>query len=85
MLLDMSHTDTRQALAAEIRAAIARVGRKQNAIADATGISPASLSRKLRGETAFYAEEVVAIADAIGVDAGALLALAIPRATSLAS
>lgn len=61
----------RDALAAEVRAAIARAGRKQGEVASAAGLSPKTISRKLRGGGALSAEELIALADALGSDAGA--------------
>lgn len=78
----MDHMAHRIALAAEVRAAIARDGRKQVEVARAAGISSAALSRKLNCETKFYTEELVALADALGVDAGDLITLSLPRPKS---
>lgn len=71
-----STQQSRQAVAAEVRAALARAGRRQADLAREVGISRAALSRKMRGEGAFYVEEIVAIADALGIDAGRLVATA---------
>jgi len=70
----MTSTQHRQAVAAEVRAALARDGRRQADLAREVGISRAALSRKMRGETPFYVEEVVSIASVLGIDAGRLIA-----------
>ena len=75
-LIHMSSPQHRETVAAEVRAALARDGRKAAALAEATGISRTSLSRKLRGLTPFYVEELIAIASALDVDAGALITAA---------
>lgn len=66
----------RAALAGEVRAAIARAGRKPGLVADEAGISRAAMSRKLRANAPINVEEVYAIADVLGIDAGALVAAA---------
>lgn len=73
----MTNNQHRKTVAAEVRAALARDGRSAAALAGATGISKTSLSRKLRGQTPLYVEEIVLIAHALGIDAGALLAPAV--------
>lgn len=80
----MDHMAHRKALAAEVRAAIARDGRKQVELARAAGLSPAALSRKLNCEVKFYAEELVALADVLSIDAGDLLTLSLPKPKSAA-
>lgn len=70
----MTTTQHRKAIAAEVRAALARDGRSAAALSEATGISKTALSRKMRGLTPFYVEEIVIVAGALGVDAGNLLA-----------
>lgn len=63
----------REAVAAEVRAALARDGRRAAALAAATGISRSSLSRKLRGAVPFFVEELVEIATALDIDAADLI------------
>lgn len=75
---------TREIIAAEVRAALARDGRSAAALAREANISTAALSRKLRGTTPFYVEELLAVADALGIDAGALIIPAVPRASHAA-
>lgn len=67
-------TDTRAAIAAEVRAALARDGRTAAALAQAAGLSRGALSRKMRGEVSFSVEEALRIALALDIDAMALLA-----------
>lgn len=69
----MNNTDTRSVVAAEVRASLARKGESAAWLAEATGISKAALSRKLRGDTSFTVEEVVAVAVALSVDPVILL------------
>lgn len=58
--------DRRVKVAGEIRAELARQGKPMSALALAAGISPATLTRKLNGRTAFYLEEIDAIAAFLG-------------------
>jgi len=66
--------DYRTAVAAEVRAQIARAGKLQAHIADATGIPRQTLSKRLNAETKFPVEELIAIAQALGVPASTFLA-----------
>lgn len=70
----MTNSQYREAIAGEVRAALARDGRKASELAEATGISKAALSRKLRGLTPFYVEELISIAGALEVEPGHLVA-----------
>ncbi|NII42261.1 transcriptional regulator with XRE-family HTH domain [Curtobacterium flaccumfaciens] len=54
-------------VAGEVRAAIGRAGLTQSAVSTKTGISGATLSRKLSGKVAFDVEELNAIAEALGL------------------
>ena len=74
----MTATQIREAVAAEVRAALARDGRKAVQLADETGISTAALSRKLRGLTPFYVEELLSIAAALDIEPAPLF---VPPAT----
>ena len=65
----------REAVAAEIRAALARDGRSAAELAASTDISPSALSRKLRGQVPFWTEEVLIIAAELHVEPGSLLGL----------
>jgi len=51
-----------QQVASEVRASIARAGVTATDVAKATGMSKATLSRKLRGFTPFNAEDLASIA-----------------------
>jgi len=66
----MQAIQIRQAVAAEVRAALGRDGRSNAQLAAAAGMSTAALSRKLRALNSFHVEELLAIADALQVDAG---------------
>lgn len=63
----------RDAIAAEVRAAIARDGRKAADIAAMTGISTSALSRKLKGLAPFWVDELLSIAAVLNVDPGTLI------------
>jgi len=77
----MNSTETREYVAAETRAALARDGRSAMQLATDTGISKSSLSKKMRGQVPFYVEEIVDIAVALGIDPSAL----VPSTTSQAA
>jgi transcriptional regulator with XRE-family HTH domain len=65
----------REAIAAEVRAALGRDGRNAAALAEATGISTSALSRKLKARAPFWTEELLLIADALNADPAAFLAV----------
>ncbi|WP_157480086.1 helix-turn-helix domain-containing protein [Leifsonia sp. Root227] len=52
------HTGRRTAIAAEVRAELARQRKTKKSLAEATGISPYTLTRRLAGEKPFLAEEL---------------------------
>lgn len=54
-------------VAGEVRAAIARANLTQSAVSAKTGISGATLSRKLSGKVAFDVDEIALIAEALGL------------------
>lgn len=54
--------ERRAKIAGEIRAELARQGKTVPALATATGISPATLRRRLKGVKPFYLEELEEIA-----------------------
>jgi transcriptional regulator with XRE-family HTH domain len=54
-------------IAAEIRAAMARLAINQSDVTAATGMTPATLSRKLSGQGRFTVAEVADIADCLGI------------------
>lgn len=74
-------TEHRSAVAGEVRAAIARAGVSARSLASEVEMSPASLSRKLRGDVSFSVEEVIAIANQLDVSITSL----IPPAESAAA
>lgn len=65
---------SRAVVAAEIRAAMARAGIKQAALADAIGMSPPSLSERLNLRRPFNMDHLHAIADELDVDVFSLMA-----------
>lgn len=64
----MSKSPTRQAIAAEVRAALARDQIKQADLAHAIGISQGALSERLRGVRAFDTDQLAAIAEHLGLN-----------------
>ena len=78
----MTHTEAREYIAAEARAALARDGRSAAQLAEAAGIPRSSLSKKLRGLVSFTVEEVVAIAVALDIDPAALVPQTAPRSAA---
>lgn len=58
-----------KAVAAEVRAEIARADLTHSAVADTAGIARATFSRKVNGKTPFDVLELAAIAAAIGIEA----------------
>ena len=70
----MTPTDTRSAVAAEVRASLARAGQTASWLAEHAQISKQALSRKLRGDTSFTVEELVAVSVALDVDPAHLVA-----------
>lgn len=74
---DMQNRDTyRAAVAGEVRAAIARAGRKQSEVGEAAGISRAAMSQKMRGRAPLYIEEVYALAEVLSADPAAWITAA---------
>lgn len=69
----MPTSQNREAVAAKVRAAAAEKRISIRALADKTGIGYSALVRRMRGEVDFAAPELMVIADALGVSAGALL------------
>lgn len=70
---DSRQAEIREALAAEIRAARARKDITQSELADRAGISRATIARLEAGTRSADVVQLLAIADALDVDAGALL------------
>jgi transcriptional regulator with XRE-family HTH domain len=63
----MRNDSVRKAIAAEVRAEVARQGRTLRELAEATGIDESSMSRRAWGHRSFRAEELSAVADWLGV------------------
>lgn len=73
----MEHIDpARAAIAAEVRASLARANQPASWLADRAGISKTALGLKLKAQRSFTVEELLSVADALGIDADTLL----PRA-----
>lgn len=64
----------RNAVAAEVRAALARDGRTAESLATDAGISRGALSRKMRGLVPFTVEELLSVAAALNIAPGSLIA-----------
>ena len=73
----MNTSTTRNQVAAEVRAAVARAGLNNASIAAKTGMSHQSVLRKLRGDRAITVEELIDIAEAVGCSASDLLSATI--------
>lgn len=71
----MTNTEHRDAIAAEVRAQMARAGLTQADLAHLAHMTPQSLSKKLRGLTSFTVEELLRISGALGVSPAQLLPL----------
>lgn len=64
----MNHDmDRRTRIAGEIRAELARQSKSVAALSEATGISPATLSRRLSGTRPFLFEELEAVASFLDI------------------
>ena len=64
----------REAIAGEVRAEMARQQKRAKDLAAAIDMAPASLSRKLNGASGFTVDELLRVANALGVSASRLLA-----------
>ena len=65
----MEHKDpAREAIAAEVRASLARANQPASWLADRAGISKTALSLKLKAQRSFTVEELLSVADALGID-----------------
>lgn len=69
----MNHPPSRQIIAAEVRAAMARAGVNQSALADRITMSRPALSLRLNGKRAFTTDQIFEIASALGVDPFSLM------------
>jgi hypothetical protein len=63
----------RSVIAAEVRAQIARSGKTNLEVAAETGIPTSTFSHKTSGRSPFLAEELVAIARALGIMPSAMI------------
>lgn len=66
----------RHAIAAEVRAEMARQNKSLRDLADVFGLSHQSLAHRVRGEVAFRGDELVLLADALGVPTEQFMRLA---------
>lgn len=62
---------TAQRIAAEVRAIIARSGKKHGDVAEALGLSPSQLSRRVKGDIPFSAEQIAKLAQFFDVPVSA--------------
>lgn len=68
------HPNRRSALAGEIRAELARQNLTYSALAEATGITPSTISRRLQGVKPFDLDEIHTIAQFLGLKVSELTA-----------
>lgn len=66
--------ERRERIAGEIRAVMARQKITAAALSGKVDIAPATISRKLNAKSGFTVDELLDVADALGVDAADLLA-----------
>ncbi|HEY0697217.1 MAG TPA: helix-turn-helix transcriptional regulator [Micromonospora sp.] len=69
----MHNDSVRSAIAAEVRAELARQQKTQRWAADVLDMTQPSVQLRLAGRRAFRAEELVTLADALGVSADRFL------------
>ena len=70
----MEHKDpAREAIATEVRASLARANQPASWLADRAGISKTALGLKLKAQRSFTVEELLSVADALGIDANSLV------------
>lgn len=62
-------TATQERIASQVRAELARQGKGRGFLVELLGLHPTSMSLRLSGKRSFRAEELVAIADALGISA----------------
>lgn len=73
----MSHLEQRQAIAGEVRAAVARKQLRLDDLSATTRIAKSTLSTKLRGHSDFTVTELVLLSVALDVPAADFLAPAV--------
>jgi len=66
-------TATREHIAAEVRAELARQGKGRAFLVELLDLDPSTVSGRLSGKSAFRGEELLAIAEALGVSASQFL------------
>lgn len=70
----VSQTITRaQSVGRQVRAALAEYGVHQSGLADALGMTSDAMSRRIAGKVSFRADELMQIAEHLGVDPGRFL------------
>jgi plasmid maintenance system antidote protein VapI len=69
----LSGTDTRRRIVANVRAELGRANVSAVQMAQRIEIAPATFGRRMTGEVAFSADEIVAIAEQLGIEPGVLL------------
>lgn len=69
----MMKTATREVIAGEVRAALARSQVRQSELAAAIGISQAALSERLNARRPFDTDQLTRICDHLGLDVSVLL------------
>lgn len=72
--MEHTPTNTREAIAAEVRASLARSGHSALWLSERSGISKTALSLKLKAQRSFTVEELVAVSVALDVDPARLVA-----------
>jgi DNA-binding Xre family transcriptional regulator len=75
-MFQTEQTTSREKVAGEVRAAMARKRITAAALSAQVDISKAALSRKLNAKACITIDELLDIAEALGVDAGELLTAA---------
>jgi len=83
--MHMGTSTQRNLVAGEVRAAIARAGKRQSDICRETGFSSSRLSNKLRGEAPFTVDELFIIAGALGISARFLIPATTDRRQEVAA
>lgn len=71
MVIDMDSTD--QVVAEAVREAIKESGKTRRAVANAIGISPRTMVRRLNESRPFQVREILGIAKFLGIKAGHVL------------
>lgn len=81
----LSGSETRKAVAANVRVELARAQVSGVQMAQHIGLPASTFSRRMTGETSFSAEEIAAIATTLSISAEALLANVVTLAEPVAS